>query len=273
MAAIRFLNTAPLLWGLDREPRLQMFSTVPSACADALAAGQADLGIIPVIEMARIPGLWALPGVAVAARRQVRSILLIMRTPPERIRSLALDRSSRTSAALAQILLRRRFGADFKAVSASPDWRGMLASADAGLLIGDPALQLRLSGEAEAEGFGVLDLATVWHEWTRLPFIFALWAVRAESMPEPESEEARWLAERFIRAREEGFEHLTAICREWALRLNLPEHEIRHYLEHNLEHRLDAGHLEGLRHFLDLAATEGLIEQSRLPVFIRAPKP
>lgn len=268
VAAIRFLNTAPLLWGLDREPRLRLFSTVPSACADALAAGEADIGIIPVIEMARIPQLWALPGLAIAARQEVRSILLITRSAPERIRRLALDSSSRTSAALAQILLRRRFGAEFAVVTAAPDWRAMLADADAGLLIGDPALRLRLSGEAEKAGLQVYDLASVWHQWTGLPFVFALWAVRTAALPQPDGENARWLTERFSCARQEGFAHLDAIATEWAQRLQLPEQEIRRYLEHNLEHRLSSEHLDGLRHFFELAAAEGLIGEPAMPRFL-----
>ncbi len=268
MAAIRFLNTAPLLWGLETEPRLQLFSTVPSACADALAAAQADIGIIPAIELARIPDLWVLPGVAVAARREVRSILLILRRPPEKVRRLALDRNSRTSAALAQILLKRRYGARFEITDAAPGWRPAAASADACLLIGDPALQLKLSGEAEAAGMQVLDLAADWHEWTGLPFVFALWAVRAAALPETHGSDAQWLAARFLRARREGFAHLEAICRDWARRLALPEEEIRHYLEYNLEHRLELDHLEGLRHFLQLAAEEKLIDEARMLNFL-----
>ncbi len=182
VAAISFLNTAPLLRGLENEAGLRLQSMLPAQCAEALRAGTADIGIIPVIEMARIPGLVALPEIAIAARSEVRSILLISRCPPARIRRLCLDPASRTSAALVQILLRRRFGAEFSIEPPTPDWQAMLARADGGLLIGDPALQVSVSGAAAAAGFETRDLAAEWHRWTGLPFVFALWAVRQERL-------------------------------------------------------------------------------------------
>ena len=263
VAAISFLNTAPLLWGLEREPRLRMIASVPSECADRLRSGEADLGLIPVIEMARIPGLAALPELCIAARTQVRSILLISRCEPEKIRTLQLDRSSRTSAALAQIMLRRRYGTKVLIQEAAPDWRAMLRAADAGLLIGDPALRLQLGGEAGAEGCHVLDLAAEWHAWTGLPFVFALWAVRRKAFSN--LADAVWLTRRLVRARTEGFAHLREISRDWSRRLEIPEAEITHYLRYNLEHQLQNDHLDGLRRFLEMAAEEGLIASFTMP--------
>lgn len=263
VAAISFLNTAPLLWGLEDEPRLRMIASVPAECADRLRGGEADLGLIPVIEMGRISGLAALPEICIAARSEVRSILLISRCEPEKIRTLQLDRSSRTSAALAQIILRRRYGARVLTQEAAPDWRAMLRAADAGLLIGDPALRLHLNGEAAAEGCRVLDLAAEWHAWTSLPFVFALWAVRRQAITR--HADAAWLTQRLVRARSEGFAHLLEISRDWSRRLGIPEDEITHYLRYNLEHQLQNDHLDGLRRFLEMAAEEGLIASFTMP--------
>lgn len=265
VAAISFLNTAPLLWGLDAEPGLRLDYTVPSQCAEALRAGVADIGIIPVIEMSRIPGLAALPGIAIAARAEVRSILLISRCPPGRIRRLGLDRSSRTSAALVQILLRQRFGADFTIEEQASDWRAMLARADAGLLIGDPALRVSVSGEAAAAGCEVLDLAAAWYRWTGLPFVFALWAVRRDSLARAGADGARWLCERFQRAKREGLARVEDLAARWAPRLGIAAEEVRRYLEADVEYDFASDHRQGLQRFLQLAAEQHLIASPRLP--------
>ncbi|HZT74234.1 MAG TPA: menaquinone biosynthesis protein [Terriglobales bacterium] len=265
VAAISFLNTAPLLRGLENEAGLRLQSMLPAQCAEALRAGTADIGIIPVIEMARIPGLVALPEIAIAARSEVRSILLISRCPPARIRRLCLDPASRTSAALVQILLRRRFGAEFSIEPPTPDWQAMLARADGGLLIGDPALQVSVSGAAAAAGFETRDLAAEWHRWTGLPFVFALWAVRQERLERGGPGEGQWLAARFLRAKREGLAHLDELVAQWAPRLGLAPAEIRRYLEVDVEFDFTPEHRQGLARFFQLAAEMGLIASPRLP--------
>lgn len=275
VAAIRFFNTAPLLWGLEDDARLALEPMTPARCAAALAAGEADLGIIPVIEMARVPDLAAIPSIGIAARAEVRSILLLSRKPLGEIQTLALDSSSRTSAALVQILLRRRFGARFSTRERAPDWRAMLAEADAALVIGDPALQISVSGEAAAAGLRVHDLASEWHQWTGLPFVFALWAVRGESLaarergqgspPAGRAAEAEWLVERFRRARREGGERAGELAAAWAPRLGIPAAEAERYLERDVEYDLTQEHERGLEHFFALAAAEGLIASPAPP--------
>ncbi len=265
VAAISFLNTAPLLWGLETEPRLQLSYTAPSACAEQMRRDEAEIGIIPVIEMARIAGLAALPGIAVAARAEVRSILLIAKKPWAEIQRVALDRSSRTSAALAQILLLRRYGAKFEVTERAPDWRTMLEDADAALVIGDPALRLTLTGEAEAAGYRVHDLAAEWHAWTGLPFVFALWAVRRGSVPPGEE---NWLIERFQRAKRDGLANAAALVERWSRRLDLPAEEIRRYLAHDVEYDLTPEHWAGLARFYQLAAEQGLIPSPQPPALL-----
>lgn len=259
IAAIEFLNAAPLMWGLDRDPRFVLRHTLPSACADALVTGEADLGVIPVIELARQPGLVGLAGLGVASgsgdRSQVRSILLLSRGPLSAIRTLALDRASRTSAALAQVLLRRRYHAQVQALEGDADWRGALQRADAVLLIGDPALRLRVSREAEAHGCEVRDLAQEWWEWTGLPFVFALWGIRRPIW----ASEGTWLGPVLQRALAQGLGAREALATVWAVRLQLPPEEIRRYLTDNVVYRLTPEHRAGLDRFLALAAAEGLL--------------
>ena len=267
IAAIEFLNAAPLMWGLEGDRRFRLEHTLPSACADRLREGTADLGVIPVIELARIPELVGLGEMGVAAQdgegaaAEVRSILLLCRVPAGNVRTVALDRASRTSAALAQILLRQRFGADCAAVEGDRHWRCSLARADAALVIGDPALQLRVSGEADDEGLEVYDLARVWREWTGLPFVFALWGIRR---PVWEAERA-WLGQRLAQALEEGWGQREALVERWAPRLKLAPEDVRQYLEANVAYRITPAHREGLGRFLALAAAEGLVPAGDMP--------
>ena len=263
IAAIEFLNAAPLMWGLDADPRFELSYTLPSACADALRAGTADLGVIPVIELARIPGLVGLGGMGVAVAdgeaAEVRSILLISRCPPAAITSLALDRASRTSAALVQLLLRQRFGARFTTRDGDSDWRRGLEGADAVLVIGDPALKLRVSGEAAA--YHVHDLAREWRAWTGLPFVFAVWGVRAECYQQHQG----WLFDRLRASLRQGLEQREALVQRWAPRLQLPPGEVRRYLDENVTYALTQAHLRGLRRFWREAAAAGWLDSPEVP--------
>lgn len=267
IAAIEFLNAAPLMWRLEDDVRFSMRWTLPSACADALVSDQADLGVIPAIELARRPELIGLDGMGVASgsgdRSQVRSILLISRRPLENVRTVALDRASRTSAALAIVLLRRRFRAQAETAEGDTDWRAALQRADAALLIGDPALRLRISGAAEAEGCMVRDLAQEWWEWTGLPFVFALWGIRRAVW----TREHHWLGERLRTALREGLTAREALTETWAARLQLAPSEVRRYLTDNVVHRLTPEHRAGLERFLALAASEGLLEPAAAAQF------
>src|SRR5437879_13913212 len=111
---------------------------VPSACADAVASGASDIGIVPSFELTK-QDLEVIPGVGIACHDAVRSILLISRRPAAEIRTLAADTSSRTSVELARVILRDRYGATPQSIPHAPELGPMLRAADAALIIGDPA--------------------------------------------------------------------------------------------------------------------------------------
>src|SRR5712671_6881573 len=181
ISAISYLNTAPLMWDFDHGNAGRAFDisyTLPSACARALQASTADIGIIPAAAYAQIPGLMVLPGVAIASRRPVRSILLVSRKPVDQIRTVALDTSSMTSVALTKILFEKWLGGGRTFAPMEPDIEKMLVSHDAGLLIGDPALQI------DRSRYFTLDLAEEWIRYTGKPFVFAFWAVRQDALRE-----------------------------------------------------------------------------------------
>lgn len=245
VSVVDFLNARPLTWGLLHEPPpgVSVSRDVPSACAAKLASGEADVGLIPSIEYQRIPGLRVVPGLGIAASSEVRSVLLVSNVSREKIASVALDPASRTSAALTRILLKRCYGL-------APAYRDGGSAPDARLVIGDPALKTRLNGHV------VLDLAAEWRAFSGHPFVFAFWAVRAEAAT-PE------VGALLRRSYEAGLANFDRLVREEAAASGLSEAVVEDYLRHALHFELDAGDLEGLRHFYRLATEEGLTEEAR----------
>ncbi len=267
ISAISYLNTAPLMWDFEHGEAGRHFDisyTLPSACARDLQAGDADIGIIPAAAYAAIPGLQILPGVAIASRRAVRSILLVSKVPVEKIRTIALDTSSMTSVALTKILFGKWLGGGRKFTDMSPNVERMLATNDAGLLIGDPALQV------DRSRYLTLDLAEEWIRYTGKPFVFAFWAVRSAALREaPPSLD---LAQVFQDSRDHGLtpSSLNQIAREWAPRLNLREDDVRHYLTENIHYELDPGCIEGLQLFYRYASEIGALPSAPEMSFLGA---
>jgi chorismate dehydratase len=175
LGAVSYLNTRPLVEGLDRRPGVALRFDVPARCADLVEAGEVDLGLVPIIEYARHDDYAVVPGISIASTDAVDSVALFTRQPIERVRSIALDVSSRTSAGLVRVLCARYFGIQPAFVDAAPDIRAMLAQADAALLIGDPAL---FQDPASVDAVKI-DLGLAWRAMTGLPFVWAVWAGRA----------------------------------------------------------------------------------------------
>ena len=271
VSVVRYLNTAPLVWGLDRGPerkRYRLSFTVPAACAEALRTGAAEVGIVPSIEYQRIPTLKIIPGISVASEQQVQSVLLVSRGPARKAKKVALDTSSRTSVALTKILFARHWHREPDYAEAQPDLKAMLAAADAALLIGDPALRFTLrsrgpQGEewAREENLHIYDLAEEWARLTNLPFVFAFWAVRGDRVRDPRQRQQ--LTHSFQRARDLGLEHLPEIAHQAAVELGLPGRQLERYLRTAIQYRLDARHQAGLEYFFKYAHELGLIEQVR----------
>ena len=145
--------------------------SIPSVCSDMLQAGQIDIGLVPTADIAR-QDLEIVPGVGIACKGAVRSILLLARTPWSQVKRLAADVSSRTSVELGRIILREKFGIEPEVITRPPNLDQMIAEADAALIIGDPALRVDIHSVA----FEWLDLGSEWFKWTGLPMVFAAWA-------------------------------------------------------------------------------------------------
>ena len=257
ISAISFLNTAPLMWDFEHGETGRDFAieyTLPSACAAALAANQADIGIIPAFTYAEIPGLVILPNIAIAAKDFVRSILLVSKKPIEQIATVATDTSSRTSVALLQVLFAKFFGGPRQLTPHAPQLDLMLRSHDAALLIGDAALEIAVGKE-----YFVYDLAHMWHERTGQPFVFAFWAVRLDSLDGAPRDLD--LVKVFQQSRDHGLEpaNLRVIAQQWSSKLKLSEADILTYLTENVHYYLDRPNHAGLQLFLRYSQEIGLI--------------
>lgn len=255
MAASSYLNSAPLIWsfarGAGRREVDLLTDAAPARCADMLAQGHAEVALVPVIEYQRMSDLAVVPDVCVGARRAVRSVVLVTRSDDLReVRSVALDESSRTSAALVRVLFSEFFGRDLETTTARPDVAAMLGRRDAALVIGDPAMTFA------REGLVVHDLATLWRERTGLGFVFAMWMAR-----ESEAERAR--AVDFAAARDEGLASLEEIVSEYSRELGLPAAELREYLTENIRFHLDEEMRRGLELFFRLAHKHGITDTAR----------
>jgi chorismate dehydratase len=251
ISAISYLNTAPLMWDFEHGAAgagFEISYTVPSQCAAALHAGTADIGIIPAAAYATVPDLEILPGVAIASRRPVRSILLVSKKPIEQIRTVALDTSSMTSVALTKVLFARWWGEGRVFTPMAPDIEAMLQHHDAGLVIGDPALKI------DRLRYRTYDLAEEWIRFTGKPFVFAFWAVRQAAMSE--ASPALDLPFIFQASRDRGVlpGSLDMIATEWGHRLGLSEASVKSYLSENIHYSLDSACLEGLQLFYRYAA-------------------
>lgn len=214
---------------------------VPAECADIVASGAADIGIIPSFELiGRDYGI--VPGVGIACRGAVRSILLICKRPAHEIRTLAADASSRTSVALARIILARRYGVEPAVVTRPPDLPGMLREADSALIIGDPALAI----DPDTTPFQVYDLGREWTEMTGLPMVFAVWAGPREFV-------TAQVAAAFQDSCAFGLRSLDRIAAEEAPARGFTLELVRRYLSSHIVFEVGAAERQGMDLFLRYA--------------------
>jgi chorismate dehydratase len=247
VGAVNYLNTRPLIHGLaELAPRAELILDLPSRLADGLAAGRYDVALIPSIEFFQDPSYTIVSDACIACRGPVLSVKLFCRVPAEQVRTLALDEGSRTSVALARILLRERFGLAPRLeplpIGASLDD----TTADAVLLIGDRAIHSPRQAFAE-----IWDLGDEWCRWAELPFVFAVWAAR-------QGTDLQGVDAALSAARDSGLAHLTEIARAQAAPLGLTVPECLSYLRDNLYFHLGEREQRGLARFARLAAQLGL---------------
>ncbi|HYJ47056.1 MAG TPA: menaquinone biosynthesis protein [Pyrinomonadaceae bacterium] len=257
IAASSYLNTAPLVWSFihgSRRGTVDLITdTAPARCADMLARARVQAALVPVIEYQRIPHLVVAPGVCVGSRSRVRSVVLVTRASVDGlrdVRSVALDTSSRTSAALVKIVFREFLGVEPEWTNSAPDISLMLERNDAALIIGDPGISF------PRERVVVYDLAELWRRHTGLGFVFAMWMAR-----EDEVESVRRVD--FAGARDEGLAHVEEIVPLYADAVGLSPGEIRSYLLENISFGMDEELRAGLDLYFRLAHKHGIVTEAR----------
>jgi chorismate dehydratase len=260
IAASSYLNTAPLIWsfvrGAQREAVELFTDTAPARCAEMLARAEVDAALVPVIEYQKLSGVSMVADVCVGSKNAVRSVVLVTRRNNlKKVERVALDESSRTSVALVKIIFREFLGFEPEWQISAPDLHSMMQQADAALIIGDPAMRI------SREQFRVFDLATLWHEFTGLGFVFAMWMVRNDSAEKVEPID-------FVAARDEGLNHLDDIVAAQTVPLRLSPEEIAEYLRRNIVFQIDDEMRSGLNLYFDLAHKHKLIPQPKPLEFI-----
>jgi chorismate dehydratase len=237
---------------------------LPSECAERLAAGTADIGLVPIAALPTTAGLRILPGCTIASKGKVRSLLLVRRAnrPLAELRSVAADTASRTTVAYARILFHKWGNPSVPFLPLAADLDSMLDRADAAIIIGDPAL---LALEERSNRFERTDEELVYHdlawEWrtlTGLPFVSAVWGA-AHNRPLDES-----IQNDFVQSRIHGVRNIETLVAEWSKRIPIHESTIRNYLTTNIHYDLDEECVEGMRGFFRIAAETGVLPEYSL---------
>ena len=253
LGAVGYLNARPLTWALDRSPaRWQIRYDVPSVCSALLHAGEVDLGLVPSIDFLQAADYRFVPGVGIGSRGPVASVALFTRTPIEEVRRVALDTSSRTSVALCRVLCRHRFHIEPEFVPHGPDLEAMTRTCDAGLLIGDPALDT----DPAVLGVQKVDLGEEWTRMTGLPFVYAAWTGRPGAIDDAGVEALQ-------SAQAEGAQAIDAIAAEYGRGNAAKTARAAAYLRDNVQYGLGPEEAAGLQTFLDYAADLGLAPRKR----------
>ena len=252
------------MWDFEHEPeksrlaeRYDIRYSTPSRCAEDLFTGQADIGLVPAAAYAIDPTMLIIPGCTIAAKGNIRSILLVTReSGPGAAQTVAMDTSSLTSAAYTEILFRKYWNPQARFIPVEPQLDKMLRIADAALLIGDPALIALEDSQARADRTGeellYIDLAREWQQKTGVPWVSAFWTMRADALKGTSLSREELVAD-FVHSRNHGLTHIDDLVEEWASRIALSKSIIRAYLTENIHYVLDQACKDGLRTFFRYA--------------------
>ena len=246
LGAVGYLNARPLVYKLEQSPNFSLRFDIPSKCADLLHAGGIDVGLIPSIEYLRGTSLSIVPGLAIASRGPVTSVMLYTTKPIKDVRSIAMDTSSRTSVALVRVLCANHFRINPTFEPLGPNLDAMLEKHDAALMIGDNALF-----EPRAAGRDVIDLGEEWTGFTGLPFVYAFWAGKSGILTPAHVKELQ-------ETRDRGVAEADAVAREYLK--DAPERQPlgARYLRENIKYYLGNDEQAGLERFYRYAAELGV---------------
>lgn len=258
---IQFLNCLPIYWGLMRSGALldvDLHKDTPDRLNAALIAGDLDIGPISLVEYLRhADELLLLSDIAVGSDGPVLSVNIVSTMPLAELdgRRVALGSTSRTGVLLAQMLLESRYGVHASYFRCPPDLTEMLLEADAAVVIGDVAL--RALYEAPPRGLTVTDLGQEWRDWTGLPMVFAVWAVRRD-FAEAHPGLVKDVHESFLRSRELCLSELDVVAAAAARWEPFDASTLAQYFR-TLDFSMGPRQVEGVREFARRAAEGGVV--------------
>lgn len=257
LAVVRYLNTRPLIEGLDRVGGLELTAAAPSHIADMVHSGTADIGLASIVDaISGTEPLAVLPVGMIGCDGPTMTVRLYSAIPLDQIHQLHADTESHTSVALCQVILRHRFGITPEVIGFNARERtgptGPEEWPEAMLLIGDKVVT---DSPPAVRYPHQLDLGEAWHEWTGLPFVYASWMCRAETAESPQIAAAAALLDRQLR------HNLGRL--EWLIRTRAPEHhwpgDLAHrYVGELLRYRMGEREREAAERFCAEAAAMGL---------------
>ncbi|WP_231754273.1 menaquinone biosynthetic enzyme MqnA/MqnD family protein [Caulifigura coniformis] len=252
VGAVSYLNSKPLIEGLaESVPEARLTLDFPSRLADGLARGTLDVALVPSIEALTDPDYEIISDACVAACGPVLSVKLYFRKAPGDVKSLALDEGSRTSAALARVMLAERFGVEPRIEKFTLESRIEDTSADAVLMIGDRAML-----PPEIPFVEEWDLGEEWLRWTGLPFVFALWVGRQGS-------DLGKVDMALAAARDLGVASIPRIAERESALMGLPLAVVDTYLRRHLHFTMGSAERQGLKLYHSLASKLGLAPANR----------
>lgn len=251
ISASSYSNTAPLIWSFlygSRRGNVELIlDTAPARSVDFIREDRVDVGLAPLFAYQLLDGVKLVPDVCVGAKERVRSVCLMTDGRElESVKSVALDTSSRTSAALTKIIFNEFLAADPIWTDSRPDIEKMLAAADCALLIGDPALSL------DETKYRKFDLVELWKSFTGLGFIFAMWMTKRNECNVD-----------LAAARDEGLENADKIVANYRGLVSLSDDEMHDYLTKNISYSIDESMQKGLELYFSLAQKHGLIATNK----------
>ncbi|WP_037912209.1 menaquinone biosynthetic enzyme MqnA/MqnD family protein [Actinacidiphila yeochonensis] len=261
---IQFLNCVPLYWGLARTGTLldvELTKDTPEKLSAQLVEGSLDIGPITLMEyLKHADQLVALPDIAVGCDGPVMSCVIVSQLPLDRLdgQRVALGSTSRTSVRLAELLLTERHQVTPDYYRCPPDLALMMQEAQAGVLIGDAALRASLH-DAPRLGLEVHDLGQMWKDWTGLPFVFAVWAVRRDYLAK-HPETVHDVHRAFLASRDLSLEEVDKVAEQSARWEAFDQDLLRRYYT-TLDFSLGERHQQGIGEFarrVGFPATSGI---------------
>ncbi len=242
ISAVSYKNSVPFVYGLKHSPIINTIDLnidPPAECAEKLLNDKADLGLVPVGALPNIPGYQIVSEYCISTRCNVRTVLLVSHVPLDQLEQIYLDPHSRTSVKLAQILALKYWHINPVWVHGYNDFEQDVIEGKSGaVVIGDKTF------DVESKYPYQYDLAAEWHNYTGLPFVFAVWAAN-KKIPEA-------FIDHFNQALKTGISHISE-----ALKENNPNHdvasngELEKYLTKNISFSLDEEKKKSMAIFLN----------------------